>query len=218
MEWSVLTTEESLMRKRKKRFGVGAPALPQKFKAMRIAGPDKASERKQQFARNLDQLMRLIGLNRKESAEEMDLPYKLIRRLVSAGVSRSDDRNKESLDKIVRYFALTGVSDLWIANLIPWLLGSDEGKGFVSKFRSGLASHREEQLHTAGQIDQEQLRLLGEALGLEAASVESVVASYLTKARTILSSDKADQFKQLINDYHELIAWKKTGTCHGCND
>ncbi len=188
------------------------PPLPQEPKEMRIAGPEKVSERKQQFACNLDQLLKLVGLSRKEAAEEMDLQYKLIRRLVSAGVSRSDDRNKESLDKIVRYFALTGVSDLWIANLIPWLLGSDEGMGFVSKFRSRLASHREEQLHTAGQIDQEQLRLLGEALGLEAVSVESVVSSYLAKARTILSSDKADQFKQLIDDYHELIAWKKTGT------
>src|ERR1019366_6553473 len=52
-------------------------------------------ELKKRFASNLD---RPIGI-----------PYKLMQRLASAGVSRTDERNVESLTRIKDYFTLLGV-------------------------------------------------------------------------------------------------------------
>ena len=70
-------------------------------------------ERKSRFARNLDQLLTIIGVGRKEAAAEIGITYSLIRRLVTAGVSRIDDLNRESLRSIANYFGLTDLYDFW---------------------------------------------------------------------------------------------------------
>ncbi len=70
-------------------------------------------QRKRMFAKNLDALLEVTGMQRKEAAEQIGLPYKLIRRLVSSGVSRVDARNEDNLEKIVAYFGLSGPDELW---------------------------------------------------------------------------------------------------------
>ena len=209
-----------MAKRKRKTAGHGAPRMrvikgisgtrPIKPPAMRIAAPDTPKERKQQFAQNLDHLITMVGLSRKEAAEEIGLSYRLVRRLVSAGVSRIDDRNKESLEKIVGYLALPRLQDLWTPNLVPFLLKSDEGETFVNKFREKLMTYYEKRGRTAAWIDRDQLRELGEALGIEEPTNESAVTAYLDKTRKILSSDKAEQFWRLIDDYHELISLKKS--------
>lgn len=189
-------------------------AEPQKkAPPLRVHTADTPRELKEQFAENLDRLFHLLGMSRKEVAEKTDLPYKLVQRLASAGVSRVDEKNTESLAKIVKYFALPNVKDLWIGNLIPWLLEAEEGKRFVTKFRADLRRFRDEQIRSIEHINQEQLQMIDKALGIETASSEDeCVAAYLERARMILESDRADHFQRLIDDYVELVTKGKATT------
>ena len=77
-----------------------AAAASAKPKPMRLVAAATPKELKRQFAENLDHLFRYAGHSRKEAADVIGLPYQLVRRLVSAGVSRLDERNQESLQKI----------------------------------------------------------------------------------------------------------------------
>jgi hypothetical protein len=175
-------------------------------KPLRVVAATTPAELKEQFARNLDGLLQLVGLSRKEAAEEIGVSYKLVRRLASAGVSRIDERNKESLSKIAGFFSLPRIDDLWLQNLIPWLLQSDEGQPFVKKFQSELQRFREEQTRNIEHVDRSQLQLIGEALhGKSQPDDEAAMAAYLERVRTILESDRAEQFESLIDDYFELV-------------
>ena len=182
-------------------------------KAMRLVGPATPSERKVQFAQNLDCLLRLAGLSRKEAAEKAGVSYKLVRRLASAGVSRVDQRNEESLRKLATFFSLSRIDDLWLANLLDWLLRADEGQPFVEKFRSELSHFLDEQTRNIEHVDQSQVQLIAEALRGESQSDnEAVVTEYLNRVRTILESDRAEQFQHLIDDYFELVTSRRSAT------
>ena len=52
-------------------------------------------ERKRLFAENLDMLIGLVGMNRKEAADAIGIAHKLVRRLATAGVGRKDAQHRE---------------------------------------------------------------------------------------------------------------------------
>ena len=124
-------------------------------------------ELKRRFACNLDALLRIIGLTRKDAAQAIGVAYKLLRRLASSGVSFVEDRNTEALTMITNYLALPGVDYLWLADLLPRLLTTDEGRGFVEKFRPLLLAERERRLAGARVVADEEMKLVGRALGVE---------------------------------------------------
>lgn len=158
------------------------------------------SKLKKQFAKNFDFLLKITCLSRKQAAEEMDISYKLVRRLASAGVSRIDNRNKENLSKIASFFSIQ-IEDFWIENFVELILRSDRGKHFVSRFHEELKCYQNKQSGKIEEIDQFQLQLVSDALANEVQSDDEMV---LNQVRVILKSDRAEQFKCLINDYCEL--------------
>lgn len=160
-------------------------------------------ERKRIFADNLDRLIRLVGMTRIQAAEEIDVPYRLVRRLVSMGAGRLDDRTIESVKKFADFFGLGRVEDLWRANLIVDLLSSERPSIFVKRFRLRLLAERERRLAEEGTRSHDELSLLSVALGFEATSPK-LTGPYADKVATILASPKAAQFRGLIDDYYDL--------------
>lgn len=174
---------------------------------IRVVGVERLTpqELKKRFASNLDRLMRIIGLSRKDAAQEVGIPYKLMRRLASAGVSCTDERNIDSLTKIARHFALPSVEALWWDNLLRKLLTTDGRGCFREKFRERLLAERERRLAAVRVIDQEEVALVGGALGVENAEQPPLSGSNASKVAAILASPKADNFQRIIDDYYELI-------------
>jgi hypothetical protein len=174
---------------------------------IRVIGDDRLTpqERKERFASNLDRLISILGLTRKEAAEQIGIPYKLVRRLASAGVSCTEERNIESLTRIVRHFALPGVDHLWRDDLLRLLLTTPDGNDFVEKFRNRLLAERERRLAAAQVVVQEEVTLMGRALGVEDAIEPPLTGPNANKVAVILASPKADTFQHLIDDYYELV-------------
>lgn len=162
-------------------------------------------ELKERFARNLDGLLGILGLSRKDASTEISIPYKLVRRLSSAGVSFVEERNSESLTRIAAYFALPSVDHLWRVDLVRLLLTTQEGEGFVTKFRDRLVAERERRVAEAQVVGQDDMALMGRALGVEDACVPSFTGDDADKVAAILASPKADTFRRIIDDYHELV-------------
>ena len=173
---------------------------------VRVAGQGERltpEERKRRFANNLDMLVRLVGLSRKGTADEIGIAHKLVLRLVSAGISRRHERNFESLTKIAAYFALTSVDDLWRADLLQLVLPADGGRGFVEKFRDRLLAERQRRLAVERVPGHDELALLSRALGYEVIT-PTLTGDLAEKIAAILASPKAEQFRRVIDDYHEL--------------
>jgi hypothetical protein len=182
---------------------------------VRVVGQEERltpEERKRRFATNLDMLIRLVGLSRVEAAHEIGLKHKLVLRLVSAGVSRSDDRNRDSLTRIAVYFALPSVDDLWRADLLRLVLSADPDNGFVEKFRPRLLAERERRVAEERALGQDELTLLSRALGFDSAA-PALTGPIAAKIVMILASPKGEQFRRLIDDYHQLAL--VTGSVEG---
>ncbi len=162
-----------------------------------------ATELKQRFARNFDMLLSLVGLNRKEAAQEIGLAHKFVLRLVSAGISRTDQRNLENLRRIASYFALPGVDCLWNANLLRQLLATEGSSDFVERFRPRLLAERERRLAEERALGHDEQALLSRALGFGDAPLP-LTGPYADKVRAILASSQAQQFRRLIDDYFQL--------------
>jgi hypothetical protein len=162
-----------------------------------------ATELKRRFARNLDMLINLIGLSRKDAAHGIGIAHKLVLRLVSAEISRTDERNIENLTRIATYFALPGVDDLWDANLLRRLLAPHGNSGFVAKFRPRLLAERERRMAEDHALKHNDLAHLNRALGFDEAS-PPLTGPYADKVRAILASPQASQFRRLIDDYFQL--------------
>jgi hypothetical protein len=160
-------------------------------------------EKKRLFARNLDRLLRLAGLSRKAAAEEIGVDYKVLRRFVSEGVGKIVRPNQAILTRIAAYFVLPGVEDLWRTDLLARLLCSEEGQGFVEKFRPRLMAERERRLAEEGSSSHDELALLSRALGFERAA-PPLTGPWADKVAAILASPKAEHFKRLIDDYHQF--------------
>lgn len=161
-----------------------------------------STELRQRFVYNFDGLLRITGHGRKDFAEIAGVSYRLIRRVVTKGVSRLDIRNEEALTRVSTYFALPNVKSLWREDLVESLLATNEGNAFVEKFRSQL-ERRLRQLNDRP-IDEEHLTLLQTALK-EEPKLECKPVSYLDKSRAILNSDdsKAEVFRVLIDLFYK---------------
>lgn len=77
------------------------------------------------FAGNLDELIRLQGLNRKATAEGAGVPYKWLRRAVTQGISVRSIKNSHHIENLVAFFGLTKADDLWRDDLIQLQVGED---------------------------------------------------------------------------------------------
>ncbi len=172
-------------------------------------------EKKRLFARNLDRLLGLVGLSRKAAADEIGVDYKVLRRFVSEGISKIVRPNEAILVRIAAYFSLPGVEALWRSDLLPRLLSSEEGQGFVEKFRPRLMAERERRLDEDRARSHDELALLSRALGFENAAAP-LAGPWGDKVRAILASPKARQFKRVIDDYYQLAL--VTGSVEGHNE
>lgn len=179
----------------------------QKPPKIRVVGPDRLTteEMKQRFASNLDRLIGLLGMTRKQAAREIGVTYKLVRRLVSEGVSRTDERSKDDLTKIAEFFVLPDVEDLWRADLLALVLNPDGRGDFIKKFRPRLLAERERRLAEVRLGVQDELGLLSRALGFSDAPPPALTGPYAEQVATILASSKAESFKQVIAVYYELV-------------
>ncbi len=162
-------------------------------------------ELKRRFARNLDRLLGLLGTSRKDAADEIGIPYPLLRRLVSAGVSRTDERGEDDLQKIAAFFALSAVADLWRADLLTAVLDPAEDNAFIKKFRSRLLAERQRRMTEAREATLDEISLLNRALGFREGSAPSLVGPYADMVAVVLASPKADRLKAIIEDYYELV-------------
>lgn len=200
----------------KKRFrvlpGKKVPGADVKPAKIRVVDDDERltpKELKQRFADNLDRLLSLVGLNRKDGAVEIGVSYRLLRRLVTAGVSRPDDRNLEGLTKIARFFCLADHNELWNADMVRRLLAPGDERGFVEKFRSRLQAVRKKRLFETGPERREELALLSRALGFEEVTLPPLTGPDADKVATILASPEAGLFRQLIGKFYELATWHR---------
>ncbi|WDI43705.1 hypothetical protein [Bremerella sp. P1] len=168
--------------------------------------------RRQTFMQNLNQLLEVARMNRKESAETIGVPYKWLRRMVSTGLVRSDERNLADLQKVTTFFAVPELDDLWRPHLVCWLVESDSGEAFWDKFEKNLFSIWSELEQALRAIDQQLLRTLRWHCRERSVSDDAIafhpssdVVSDEEKVQQILASDKADHFKDFINVYYEAI-------------
>ena len=110
-------------------------------------------ERKVIFARNLNQLLEVLGLDRKAASEQIQISYRWVRRMVSVGVSRPDERNRENLERLASYFCLPDTEALWTHDLVAALIASEPGRRFVEKFGPNISKLVREQVEQSGRID-----------------------------------------------------------------
>ena len=164
---------------------------------------DSPATLKSRFAKNFDVLLRCAQLNRKEAAAELDIPYKVIRRWVSAGISRTDHRNIEALERTANYFLLNHIDQLWSDNLLLRLLTTRQGRPFVEKFKVSLAQYKLSLARATGNVCPEDIALIGKAVSEN--YDDDTNLSLQLKVKAILDSDKREQFQNLISDYYELI-------------
>lgn len=167
--------------------------------------PDEVSGARLRFAENLDGLLGVVGFGRKEAAERIGIDYRFVRRLVSAGVSRPDERTYQNLRKIKDFFGLPTMADLWRADLVPWLLTAKEGHPFVSRFREELDDQlrRLRELHPESEV--ERIRLLEEALG-QVTTVKLQRRGWEHELlAALLNSENADTVRTILRDYGKLI-------------
>lgn len=171
------------------------------------------SSQSQTFAKNLDELLCLLGMSRKDAAEQIGLNYKLIRRLVTAGISRPDVRNGGSLLKMRHFFVLPSILHFWQENLVDHLLASEEGRPFVEKFRQQLHLSRDAQVAKLVGVDEMRLDRLSKALEYtlpekpgSAMPQESAGMDRLEKVKAILSSGEpaVQHFSDVIEAYYLL--------------
>ena len=168
--------------------------------------PLTTSERKAVFARNLDRLIEIVRLSRKDAADETGIDYRVVRRLVSQGVSRADDRGIPDLQRLVKFFCLKEVEELWNVDLVPQLLTTASGTEFVRRFRSQLEARLSQLMGEAANPVYDEMALLKAALGQQGV-VETTDTEDNRKIAAILSSEKAGQFRCLIDDYFELVTY-----------
>ena len=79
----------------------------------------------------------------------------------------------------------------------------------MEKFRPKLTEFRARQMRAAEGVDQEEVQLIGDALGEDIGTARPAQAVLLDKVRAILSSERAEQFTCLIDDYYELAVRTK---------
>ena len=133
----------------------------------------------------------------------MHVSYRVLRRVITAGVSRTDESNLKSLTRIADFFCLPTVDDLWRDDLVRRLIFPKDSK-FVQKFRTRLVVEREKRLEEEP-TRREELAWLNHALGFEDEHVPILTGPNANKVASILGSSRGSQFQWIIDDYYELI-------------
>lgn len=153
-----------------------------------------AEQRKQVFIRNLNQLLDVLGVNRKDAAETLQIPYRWVRRVVTSGVSRPDERNHEALEKLVSYFALPGIAALWTPNLVAALIASEQGRTFVEKFGPGISTMVHGQVEQSGRIDE---TLVDAWISTHGTPEQRSMPGYEAKLAALVATGRYDALAQL---------------------
>lgn len=153
-----------------------------------------AEERKQVFIRNLNQLLDVLGVNRKAAAEAIQIPYRWVRRVVTSGISRPDERNQEALERLVSYFALPGIEALWTPNLVAALIASEQGRPFVEKFGPGISTMVHGQVEQSGRIDE---TLVDAWISTHGAPEQRSTPGYEAKLAALVATGRYDSLAQL---------------------
>ena len=143
--------------------------------------PTEAERRKERFAANFQHLVEAAGMNLKQAAEEIGVPYPWVRRTATAGVARSDEKNRANLERLVAYFAVPSVDHLWHDQLVIQLLTSAEGEEFVSRFHGSLSALHTRETAKLKSVDRSRLAALKKAL-----NVMELSDSRPTDIRTVL--------------------------------
>jgi DNA adenine methylase len=76
-------------------------------------------------ARNLDALLAAHDLGRNELADQLGIPIKWVRAVVSTGVSRTERRNADYLRSVAEFFGLPTPEVLWQPDLIHFHINSN---------------------------------------------------------------------------------------------
>ena len=166
-----------------------APPSP-KFRVSHLT----ADERKQIFARNLNQLLDVLDLNRKTAADEIGISYRWVRRVVTGGVSRADERNLASLEKLVSYFCLPNIDALWTPNLVAALIASEPGRSFVEKFGPNISKLIAEQAEQSDQIDK---TLVDAWTSTHGETGQRSAPTYETRLAALIATGRHDSLHQL---------------------
>lgn len=151
------------------------------------------------FVKNLNQLLDVLGQNRKDAAETIGVPYKWLRRMVSAGTGRKDERNTTNLEKVAQTFCLPCVDDLWQEKLICWLVSNPSGKDFSKKFEANLIAYYSHMSNMWSSIDQETMRAIGVAL----MRIDPTNLSADEKLLRLLATGRHDYLIALIDRAYE---------------
>jgi len=173
---------------------------------------NQAEFRRQTFVKNVNQLLEVARLKRKEAAEAVGVPYKWLRRMVTTGLLRSDERNLKDLQKLAAYFSVPDVEHLWRPDLVCWLLESDAGKAFWSQFTKNIYTLWSDLENAFRAIDLELLRCLRWQCRERSVSDDAIafhpasdVVSHEEKVEQILASSRSDHFKEVINVFFDAV-------------
>lgn len=191
---------------------------PPKIRVIQDSQRLTPAELKSRFACNLDQLLNIIGLNRKDAAAEIGISYSLIRRLVTAGVSRIDDLNRESLNSIADYLGLASLADLWRDDLRQWVMTPGDHSSFAKKFHARLLAEQKRRQSQIKAQSSEELALLNQTLDPEPISFPRLRPELEKKLAAILKSSKANQFQTLIEDYFEFASQQLSNDRRAVNE
>ena len=151
-------------------------------------------DRKEAFAKNLNQLLDVLDLNRKAAAEEIQISYRWVRRVVTSGVSRPDERNKENLDRLVSYFRLPSIEALWTPDLVAALIASELGLRFVEKFGPNISRLVTAQVEHSGHIDK---TLVNAWMSTHGEPEQRSAPSYETRLAALVATGRHDSLRQL---------------------
>ena len=103
--------------------------------------------RRIRFAGNLKALIEGSGLNRKQFAEKVDVPYPWLQRATTGGITRLDRRGREHLDRIAKWFGLAEADRLWDRDFVappPWNSREARATRIADELRRLLVERGEE--------------------------------------------------------------------------
>ncbi len=149
------------------------------------------------LAQNLNRLLALKRLGRKEAAEALGVPYKWLRRAVSQGLARPDRRNAARLHLVTVFFGLRRIDDLWRPSLVELR----------------LAPNRRDEANGTGQTQRSAtLDKLSDLLGTgEHDYLYDLIDNLHRKAipeKVLEEAEPTDEVHRKTNLHHVLIKWK----------
>ena len=153
---------------------------------------------KAHFVKNLNQLLDILGKNRKDAAEEIKVPYKWLRRMVSSGTGRKEERNIKNLEKVVQFFRLPRTDDLWRTDLVRWLVSEKTSLDFLKTFEARLKIYYTKKMEQRESIDMALVRAIEVALVPRISNL-----SVDEKLLCLISTGKHDYLIELIDRQYD---------------